>query len=130
MDDGGKGAGGYGCASKGPLDGVQGGFPGSTAVWEQNMGVNGCNDDGPGRFHHRISRRIAGMTARRGYGREWEWASLEAALEATWIWLMRGYIRRRKATIAEYVIGRPIYKICTGAEKMEVLSRFIRLWDQ
>ena len=39
--------------------------------------------------YHIIPRRISGMTARRGAGREWEWALVEAALEAEAIWLMR-----------------------------------------
>ena len=55
---------------------------------------------------------------------------MDAALEATGVWLIREYIRRRKATIAEYIAGRPIYKICTVADLMEGSSRFLRWWDQ
>ena len=31
-------------------------------------------------FHHRIARKVAGMTVRKGGDREWEWASVDAVL--------------------------------------------------
>ena len=46
-------------------------------------------------FHHMISRRILGMTARRGAGGEWEWVPVEAALEAAELWPTRESMRRR-----------------------------------
>ena len=52
-------------------------------------------------FHQRIPRRITGMTARRGKGGEWEWASVDTALEVTGICPVRGYVKRWKATIVE-----------------------------
>ena len=45
-------------------------------------------------FHHRISGRIAGMTAKRSNGGEWKWSSVETALEVTGIWPIRGYLHR------------------------------------
>ena len=45
-------------------------------------------------------------------------------------WPIRGYVRKRQAKNAEYVSGSQIYKLCTGAENMEVSSRFLRWWDQ
>ena len=47
-------------------------------------------------FQHRISRRIVGMTVRRGDGGEWEWVSVDTALEVTWIFPTREYVRRRQ----------------------------------
>ena len=32
--------------------------------------------------------------------------------------------------ITDYVSGSPIYKLCTGSERMEGSSRFRRWWDQ
>ena len=32
--------------------------------------------------------------------------------------------------IANYVAGRPIYELCTGAERMEGSSGFLRCWYQ
>ena len=69
-------------------------------------------------FHHKVARRIMGMTARRGNSMEWEWASVDAALEVTGIWTIREYVRMRKAKITEYVAGRKFYELCTGTEKM------------
>ena len=69
-------------------------------------------------FHHIIARRMAGMTPRKGDGDKWEWASVDAALEVTGIWPIKEYMRRRQATITEYVSGRSIYEIFTGSERM------------
>ena len=77
-------------------------------------------------FHQMIARQIAGMTAWRGDGREWEWALVDVAVEVTGLWPIRDYVRRRSETIAEFFTGRPIYKLYTGAERMEVSSRFLR----
>ena len=65
-------------------------------------------------FHHRIARQIVGMTEIKGDGWQWELDSVDTALEVTGIWPIRGYFRRWKATIAEYVAGIPIYELCTG----------------
>ena len=54
---------------------------------------------------------------------------MDAELEVTVIWMKSEYARRKKEKIAEYISGRPIYKICAGAERMEVSNRFIRWWD-
>ena len=81
-------------------------------------------------FHHRMARRIEGMTSRRGERVEQEWDSVDAALEATGIWSMREYMWRHQTTIAEYVTGRPTYEICTGVERMEGSISFLRWWDQ
>ena len=37
-------------AGKGPGIDIQGSFPGSDHIWEQNMGGRGPDDEGPGRF--------------------------------------------------------------------------------
>ena len=39
-------------------------------------------------------------------------------------------MRKWQAKIAEYVSGRPIYKLFIGAEQMEGSSRFLRWWGQ
>ena len=77
-------------------------------------------------FHHGISRQIMGMKEWMGDGGEWEWNLVDAALEATGIWLMRDYLWRWKANIEEYVMGRPIYEMCIGEDMMEVSSRLIQ----
>ena len=40
------------------------------------------------------------------------------------------YVERQQVKITEYVSGRTIYTICTGAGRMEVSSRFLRWWHQ
>ena len=50
------------------------------------------------------------------------------ALEATGLWTIKEYIRRRQATIAEYITNRPIYELCMGAERMPGSNRFIQWW--
>ena len=51
-------------------------------------------------------------------------------LEAEGIWDMGEYVRRRQATIAEYIADQTIYKLCTGEDRMEVSIRLLRWWDQ
>ena len=52
-------------------------------MWGLNLGDHGHNDDDPGRFYHIIARRVAGMPARRGDGREWGWVLVEAVMGET-----------------------------------------------
>ena len=51
-------------------------------------------------FHHSIKRWIARVTARKGNRGEWEWSSVDAALEVTGIWTIREYVRRQQAKIS------------------------------
>ena len=55
---------------------------------------------------------------------------MEESLKGAGMWPMKEYIRRRQATIAEYIANRPIYELCTGSERMPGSSRFLRWWDQ
>ena len=84
----------------------------------------------PEGFHHRAARRITGMTATRGAGGEWEYPPVAAAMEATGLHPIRGYIRRRQATIAEKVSLRPMYELCAEAERMTGMRQMSRWWDQ
>ena len=81
-------------------------------------------------FHHRTARRIAGITAKKGDGGKWEWDLVDTELENTEIFMIKEYRRRRQNKIVEYIAWRPIYKICTGAERMEGSSMFLRWCDQ
>ena len=51
-------------------------------------------------------------------------------LETAGLWKMKEYIRRRQYTIKEYIPNHPIYKLCTGAERMSGLSRLMQWWDK
>ena len=44
------------------------------------------------------------------------------------LWAMRDYVRRRQGTIAEYIVGRPIFELCTRDYIRERYSRFLRWW--
>ena len=46
-------------------------------------------------FHHRADRRITGMTAARGAGREWEYPPVATALYAVATHPIMEYIRRQ-----------------------------------
>ena len=80
-------------------------------------------------FHHRIARRIAGKVAFR-QGDEWVWPPLEEALDEAGLWPMREYIRRRQATVEQYIATRPIYGLCTTAVPQRGSSRLLRWWQQ
>ena len=45
-------------------------------------------------LHHRIYRWIARKTSRKGDSQDWEWDSVDTALETMGLWTIRGYVRR------------------------------------
>ena len=46
------------------------------------------------------------------------------------IWSMKDHIQIRKATITEYIANCPVYELCTGAEQIPGLIRFMYWWVQ
>ena len=77
-------------------------------------------------FHHRAARWIVGMTDQRTEDAIWEYHLVADAIKAAGIWLIKEYIQRRKATIMAQVVYRPIYEMCTGAERMPGSSQMMR----
>ena len=60
---------------------------------------------------HWAYRQIRDMTATFGAGREWEYPTVVAELEAAGLHPIREYIRRQQATISEKVAFRLIYEL-------------------
>ena len=81
-------------------------------------------------FHHWVARKIAAMTTRHTEGREWLYPPVADLMEALGLCLIKEYIKRQKSTIAEQVACRPIYEICTGAERMPGSIQMVRWWGQ
>ena len=51
---------------------------------------------------------------------------VDEAIEAAGIYLIGVYITRRKMTIAERVACRPMYELCTEAERMPRSSQLVQ----
>ena len=51
-------------------------------------------------LHHRVARRITGITEWSTTSGDWEWPLANEALETTGIWTIKEYIQRRKENIA------------------------------
>ena len=81
-------------------------------------------------FHHRVDRKIAGMTAWREEEGEWEYPLVDDAMEYAGMRLIKEYIHRRQATIAAQVARWLIYELCMGSERMMGSSWIMRWWDQ
>ena len=81
------------------------------------------------RFHHRVARRISGMVARLVDG-EWFYPPLEAAMEAVGLFPMKVYVRKRQATIEQYIATRPILQLCRDTAAAQGTSRSVRWWTQ
>ena len=81
-------------------------------------------------FHHRVARRISGLVAQRVGDDEWYYPPIEDALEQAGLWPMREYIRRRQASITEWIANRPIYELCQEATPASGASRMLRWWEQ
>ena len=62
--------------------------------------------------------------------REWEWLLVDNMLETTGPWPIKECIQRRQVTITAQLACKPIYELCTGAERILGSSRFMRWWDQ
>ena len=81
-------------------------------------------------FHHQATRRITGTMVKRGIGGECEYTAVEEAMDSTELHLIVVYIKRRQTTIAERVACRPVYALCTKADRMKGMIRMVRWWDQ
>ena len=77
-------------------------------------------------FHHRASRRITGMTAKRGADGWWEYPAVEEVMESAGIHPIGLYIKRRQKTISESVAFRPVYALCTEVEKTPGTIQIVR----
>jgi hypothetical protein len=66
-------------------------------------------------FHHKVARRITHMTPKRTNHGTWNYPPLKNALEEAGLYPLREYIRRRVATIRQYIETRPIYQLCLTA---------------
>ena len=66
-------------------------------------------------FHHREAQRITGMKAWHAEYGDWEYPSVDDALEAAGLWPIKEYTQIWQATISAKLACRPIYEICTGA---------------
>jgi hypothetical protein len=79
-------------------------------------------------FHHKVARRISGKMARLT-GTGWYYPPIAEALDEAGLHPIREYIRRRQATIEQYVATRPIFARCQAAPWRPGSSRFTR-WCQ
>ena len=54
----------------------------------------------------------------------------EKAKEVADLWPMQEYVHRRQSNIAEYIVTRPVFELCNGAERVPEFSQRLRWWDQ
>ncbi|KAL9183034.1 hypothetical protein ACHAXT_004821 [Thalassiosira profunda] len=67
---------------------------------------------------------------RKGDGGEWEYPSTEDALEECGLKTMQEYIDVRRSTVAAWIVDRPIYEACTGAERKRGSAPRQWWWEQ
>ena len=63
-------------------------------------------------FHHRCARYIAGEHIRQRPDGEWTFPETERILAQCKLQTVEEYIARRKRTVSNYIVGRPIYARC------------------
>ena len=61
-----------------------------------------------GSFQHRVAPRITGRTLRRRGGGSWEYPSIEKEMVESGLKGIGTYVTRRKNTVAQYIVTRPI----------------------
>jgi hypothetical protein len=82
-------------------------------------------------FHHKVARRISGKMARQTANGTWYYPPLRTALEEAGLFPIQEYIRRRQATLAQYIATRPILARCQAAPRRTgSSSRLLRYWQQ
>ena len=70
------------------------------------------------------------MTENRGARVEWSYPEVEEAMDSTGLHPIRVYINRRQKKTPERVACRPVYALCTEAERMPGTIRMVHWWDQ
>ena len=70
-------------------------------------------------FHHRVARRISGLTAKFNVrSNSWEYPPIEDALSKAGLYTVEEYITRRQNTLAEAIACRPILDLCLESERL------------
>ena len=81
-------------------------------------------------FFHRVARRIKGVTAQRTTVGKCKFPLVTEALETVGIYPIKKYIQQRQDTASVQVACRPIYKLCTGADRIPEMSKVMQCWEQ
>ena len=76
-------------------------------------------------FHHRAARQITGTMAKLGAGGEWEYPEIEEAMESAGLHPFRVYINRLQTTIADRMVFRSVYALCTEVESMPGIIQMV-----
>ena len=77
-------------------------------------------------FHHQITSKTTGNMSWRVEEEGWEFTQED--LKAAGLWPLREYVRRRQATIAEYILSPHIFEFCTRAEQITGSSCILKWW--
>ena len=70
-------------------------------------------------FLHGEERRLTGRQPRKEKDGEWQYPSLEGAMEEAVLTDIRTSILRRQNTVAQYIATRPLLDLCVGARARE-----------
>ena len=79
-------------------------------------------------FLHGATRKLTGRQPRREKDREWQYPSLEGAMEEAGLTDIRTSILRRQNTVAQYIVTRPLLDLCVGARVREGAKVTLRWW--
>ena len=85
-------------------------------------------------FHHKVARRISNKQPHIVNG-TWQYPPLGEALDIAGLYSMTTYVRRRQATIIQYIATRPVYTLCQlqhppPQARDPTTSRLFRWWTQ
>ena len=82
-------------------------------------------------FHHRVARRLSGMTPRY-LPREdrWHYPPIAEALEAAGLFTNEHYIGVRQKTLVDNVATRPILDLCRESERQTGSPQRLWWWTQ
>ena len=106
------------------------GSPGESAIWVGDVGREGrdpLHGANPGGFHHRVARRITGISPQRQTDGIWNYFLLEEDMWGAGLEDMEVYIGRQQNTVAKYITTRPIMDLCLEEERRQV-ERVSKQW--
>ena len=83
-----------------------------------------------GRFHHRVSLRLAVWKLCRALDGRWVYPLLEEAMEASVLQEVNTYVSHHQNTVTQYITTRPIMYLCLSMDRRPGTRVSKRWWVQ
>ena len=104
------------------------GGPGGATIWVGNLGVDSSYAEKREGVHMDSLQQVTGMKARSLRDKTWRKEGADRVLQAEGTKPLREYIKRRQATVAEWVDLQTIFEVCAKEKGYEGGKGFREQW--